>query len=76
MKAAAIGILAALLVAVLLLGRPVRAFILAGIAGVAVGNPLVAWLAGLFAQLGCFFVALIAIGWSYEKLRDWWASRE
>ena len=54
---------------------------LAGIVATAAGGPLVEWL-GLtekavpFAQLGCFFVALIAFGWTYVKLRNWWASRE
>jgi hypothetical protein len=29
-----------------------------------------------FAQLGCFFVVLIALVWACDKLRDWWASGE
>ena len=56
------------------------AFLLAGMAAFAAGSPLIAWLglsrkAGLFALLGCFFILLIAIGWTYDKLRAWWASK-
>ena len=55
------------------------AFLLAGMGGFAVGRPVIAWLgisdrAGLFVELGCFFVLLIAIGWGYDKLRNWWSS--
>jgi hypothetical protein len=28
-----------------------------------------------FAQLGCFFVVLIALVLTYDKVKDWWASR-
>ena len=55
--------------------------IVAGLAGVGFASLLISWLdlsenAALYMKLGFFFVVLIAIGWSYEKLRDWWASRE
>ena len=55
------------------------AFLLAGMGGFAVGRPLIAWLgisdrSGLFVELGCFFVLLIAMGWAYDKLRNWWSS--
>jgi hypothetical protein len=65
------------LVLIVVLGTPfVFPIALAGIVATAAGGPLVEWL-GLnekavpFAQLGCFFVALIAFGWTYVKLRNW-----
>jgi hypothetical protein len=53
------------------------AFLLAGMGGFAVGRPLIAWLglsnkAGLFAELGCFFILLVAIAWGFDKVRNWW----
>lgn len=57
------------------------AMFLAGIVCIALSGVLVMWLgldekAAMFAQLGCFILVLVAIGWTYDKLRDWRASRD
>ena len=56
-------------------------FFLAGFAGVALSERLIEWLglddkAGMYVKLECFLIVLIAIGWTYDRLRGWWASRQ
>jgi hypothetical protein len=61
----------------LFMGGVVGAFIAAGLVGYGISRLVVAWLeldekAAMFVQLGCFFVVLIAMGWTYDKLRGSW----
>jgi hypothetical protein len=56
------------------------AMLMAGFIGVALSSALIEWLgldetADLYVKLACFLIVLIAMGWTYDKLRDWWASR-
>ena len=55
--------------------------LVAGLVGVALSDQVSAWLgldekADIYVKLGCFIVVFIALAWTFDKLRDWWASRQ